>query len=222
MPADLSRYLLPITERVKQIFDLKADPAAIAEELCHDPAMIELLETHPGVRLPGCWEGFESTVNAIVRRAYGDRSKKLLTDLVEGFGTAYTDSGHPGLTRLFPTPEQLVTAPLEEVGIPAHMTDSIRGLAGLVARGALSFNGGVDFRQLSDHLSTLPGVDEHVVQYVALRTLGQPDLDLSGNSLIFACAGDAVSSTVPDDSAWQSYAGMTRWAATRSRSLVTA
>ncbi len=222
VPADFSRFLLPITERVKQIFDLKADPAAIAEDLSRNHAMIELLEKHPGVRLPGCWEGFDATVNAIVRRAYGDRSKKLLTDLVEGFGTAYTDSGHPGLTRLFPTPEQLVTAPLEEVGIPAHMSDSIRGLAGLVARGAISFDGGVDFREFADQLRKLPGVDDHVVPYVALRTLGQPDLDLSCNSLIFACVGDAMSSPVPDDSAWQSYAGMTRWAATRSRSFVTA
>ena len=188
VPIELSRYLLPITERIKQMFDLKADPALIAEELYHEPATIEIVETHPGVRLPGCWDGFEATLSALLRRSIGDNAKEILTALVERAGDPYAESGNPALTRLFPTAEQLRAAPLDEIGIPAPLAESIRMLSDRVMDGTIDFGAGVERQQLEEQLRTIPGVDEDVIQYVVLRSLGEPDLDLSGNPLLFGCS----------------------------------
>ncbi len=218
VPTELSRYLLPITERIKQMFDLKADPSLITEELHAEPGTIELIETHPGVRLPGCWDGFETTVGALLRRALGDYAKETLTALVERAGDPYADSGNPALTRLFPTEEQLRAAPLEEIGIPAPLAESIRVLSERVMKGAVDFGAGVERQQLEEQLQAIPGIDEDVTQYVVLRSLGEPDLDLSGNPLLFGCSGKRLPGSL--DCPWQSYAGMYRWAASRTKSPV--
>jgi len=222
VPTKLSRYLLPITERVKQIFDLKADPAATAAELSADPAMRELVESHPGVRLPGSWDGFEATVGAIVRRSAADRSREQLAALVERFGLPCDDTGHPGLSRLFPTPEQLRTAPMEEAGMPEGTAESIRALAKAVVRGDVCFDGAVDVEQLVEQLGSIPGVDEHVIQFVALRVLSQPDLELCGNPLLFGTSADKLTPLVSASGAGTSYAGMCRWAESRGHALITA
>lgn len=41
--------------RVRRVFDLSADPAAIARDLSVDPALAPLIQARPGLRLPGLW-----------------------------------------------------------------------------------------------------------------------------------------------------------------------
>ena len=60
------RSLLFIVERVRRMFDLGADPAAIADHLGADPLLREPLRRHPGIRTPGAWDGFELSVRAIL------------------------------------------------------------------------------------------------------------------------------------------------------------
>jgi AlkA-like protein len=48
--------LLRIVTRVRRVFDLDADPAAIATHLGSDPRLKPLLRRWPGLRVPGDWE----------------------------------------------------------------------------------------------------------------------------------------------------------------------
>jgi AraC family transcriptional regulator of adaptative response / DNA-3-methyladenine glycosylase II len=48
------------------MFDLDANPAAIAAGLGSDPVLAPLLRACPGIRAPGCSSLFEATVRAIV------------------------------------------------------------------------------------------------------------------------------------------------------------
>lgn len=50
-----------VLARVRRVFDLSADPEAIARDLSTDPALRPLLAVRPGLRLPGDWidEGAE-------------------------------------------------------------------------------------------------------------------------------------------------------------------
>ena len=41
--------------RVRRVFDLSADPEAIARDLSADPALAPLVEARPGLRLAGDW-----------------------------------------------------------------------------------------------------------------------------------------------------------------------
>lgn len=44
-----------VLARVRRVFDLSADPDAIARDLSADPALKPLVEARPGLRLPGQW-----------------------------------------------------------------------------------------------------------------------------------------------------------------------
>src|SRR5262249_2564162 len=58
--------LFRIVERVRKIFDLGADPAEVAGHLKRDPRLKPVVRAHPGLRVPGCWDGFEMAVRAIL------------------------------------------------------------------------------------------------------------------------------------------------------------
>ncbi len=45
-----------IVERLRQLFDLTAPIAAIAEQLQHDALLQPLVTRHPGLRVPGAWQ----------------------------------------------------------------------------------------------------------------------------------------------------------------------
>ncbi len=81
VPSNLSRFLLPIAERVKLLFDLKADPVAIDECLMRDAALAPIVQSRPGVRLPGCWDGFEIAVRALVEALEPGRGRELIADV---------------------------------------------------------------------------------------------------------------------------------------------
>jgi AraC family transcriptional regulator of adaptative response / DNA-3-methyladenine glycosylase II len=49
------KVLPGVLARVRRIFDLSADPDAIARDLSADPALKPLVEARPGLRLPGTW-----------------------------------------------------------------------------------------------------------------------------------------------------------------------
>jgi AraC family transcriptional regulator of adaptative response / DNA-3-methyladenine glycosylase II len=49
------RALPGVLARVRRVFDLSADPEAIARDLSADPALKSLVAVRPGLRLPGDW-----------------------------------------------------------------------------------------------------------------------------------------------------------------------
>ena len=53
--ADDLRALPRLLARVRRVFDLSADPAAIATDLSADPLLAPLVAAWPGLRLPGDW-----------------------------------------------------------------------------------------------------------------------------------------------------------------------
>src|SRR5439155_17485661 len=59
------RALLPVATRVNRMFDLDADPAAIASHLRRDPALARVVP-RTGVRMPGAWDPFEASVRALL------------------------------------------------------------------------------------------------------------------------------------------------------------
>ena len=48
------------------MFDLDADPQAIADVLSAHPRLRPLLRRQPGLRLPCGWDGFEIAVRAVI------------------------------------------------------------------------------------------------------------------------------------------------------------
>jgi AraC family transcriptional regulator of adaptative response / DNA-3-methyladenine glycosylase II len=81
-----------IIARIRRMFDLSADPGAIAAVLSADPALAPLVAARPGLRLPGGWNGFEIAVRAILGQQITVKgAMQLATRIVHALGDPIED-----------------------------------------------------------------------------------------------------------------------------------
>jgi AraC family transcriptional regulator, regulatory protein of adaptative response / DNA-3-methyladenine glycosylase II len=215
------RALLVIVERVKRVFDLGADPSVIAGQLGSDLLLGAALRQHPGIRTPGAWDGFELAVRAIIGQQISVRGATTIAGRIASmFGSPVAapdveGPGSPVLTHLFPTPAQLLDAPIEQAGVIAARAGAIRALAARVANGTIRFDAVGDHPAAVAALKSIPGIGEWTAQYVAMRALGEPDAFPSGDVVLQRMAG-GISARELDRRAdawrpWRSYAVMLLW-----------
>lgn len=101
--------LFHIVERVRAMFDLNADWPAIVENLKHDPVLAARIDCGPGLRVPGCWNGFELAVRAILGQQVSVKGATTLAGrMAAAFGQPFAAGG--GLTHLFPSAAVLAGA----------------------------------------------------------------------------------------------------------------
>ncbi|MGA9390269.1 MAG: AlkA N-terminal domain-containing protein [Candidatus Sulfotelmatobacter sp.] len=168
------RSLFYITERIRAMFDLNADWAAIVQSLRTDPTLAARIDADAGLRVPGCWNGFELAVRAILGQQVSVKGATTLAGrLVKNLGEPF--HGLPGLTHLFPTPQTLVDADFSGVGITGPRAATIRALARAVCEGRINFESVADSADFLDRLCDIPGIGNWTAQYVAMRALGEPD-----------------------------------------------
>lgn len=173
---DAPAPLIGVTERLRRIFDLGADPAEIARHLRRDRRLASRLERLPGVRVPGTWDGFELAVRAILGQQVSVPGATTLAGrLVEAYGEALPDTGDAGLRWLFPTPEALAEADPVRLGIPRTRASAIAALSRAVAKGELCLDGSEDLDASLARLQALPGIGPWTAQLIAMRALGEPD-----------------------------------------------
>jgi AraC family transcriptional regulator, regulatory protein of adaptative response / DNA-3-methyladenine glycosylase II len=168
-----SSDLLPLASAARRMFDLAADPARITAVLQRDPRLKVLVARYPGLRIPGAWGAFETAVRAIVtQRVTPAAARSRLVRLVACAGERLP-SERPGITRLFPTPERIAEAKLEQIGIPDVQAEVLRRLAMAVRDGSIPLDEPSGEALVA--LSQLPGVGPWVAGHVALFGLGDPD-----------------------------------------------
>jgi AraC family transcriptional regulator of adaptative response / DNA-3-methyladenine glycosylase II len=112
------RDLTTAVQRVRRLFDLDADPYAVAERLGDDPAFGPLIAACPGLRSPGAADPYELGVRAVLgQQVTVAAARTLVGTLVAAYGKPLP-ARHGGLTHLFPDPGSLAGAPLAELGMP--------------------------------------------------------------------------------------------------------
>jgi 3-methyladenine DNA glycosylase/8-oxoguanine DNA glycosylase len=174
------RSLFFIVERIRAMFDLNADWGAIVRGLKTDPALVERVEADPGLRVPGCWNGFELATRAILGQQITVKGATALAGrIVKAFGQPISPARN--LTHLFPSPEVLADAKLTSVGVTGARAETIRALARAVCDGQISFTGIVETEAFLTRLCEIPGIGKWTAQYVAMRALGEPDAFPSGD-----------------------------------------
>ena len=209
------RALLTIVERVRRMFDLGADPAVIAGQLSGDILLRRAAASHPGIRTPGAWDPFEITVRAILGQQISVKAATTMAGrIAERWGSQLEASP---LNRLFPTPDQLADAPLEEIGIIASRASTLRSLARAVRDGSVVFDG----ISTLESLRAIPGIGDWTAQYVAMRALNEPDAFPSGDLVLRKMAGDCSARDLERRSEawrpWRAYAVMLLWQAAKDR-----
>jgi AraC family transcriptional regulator of adaptative response / DNA-3-methyladenine glycosylase II len=223
----LSRYVLPIAERVRSAFDLAADSRIIEAQLSKDPLLREIVEQHPGTRVPGAWNPFEVAVRAILGQQVSVKGATTLSGrLVEAYGV---DSGSEdaGCRWLFPSAARLSRARLDRVGLTNARARALRALASAVNRGGLRFDGAGELDATIESLTSLPGIGPWTAHYIAMRSCGEPDAFPSGD-LALRKVAKQLDPEIDDESKlleratcwrpWRAYAAMFIWRyhATRS------
>ena len=210
------RWLFLIVERVRRMFDLSAAPREISAHLASDPLLVSLINAKPGLRVPGCWDGFELAVRAILGQQVSVVGANTLAGrLVKTFGTA-TSEGSP-LPYLFPTPIDLAESDLTCIGLTRKRAETIRSLARAIRDGEFCFSLVADPDELRSQLRKIPGVGAWTAEYIAMRAIGDPDAFPVGDLALLRGSSMQSERELADRAEswrpWRAYAAMYLWQA---------
>ena len=177
-------------QRVRRVFDLDADPAAIHAVLRRDRTLAPILKRRPGVRVPGAWDPFELAVRAIVGQQVSVAGARTILGRIAAAHTL--------------TPERLAEVTVE--GMPRKRAGTIRTLAREVVSGAIVLG--------RDDLTRLPGIGPWTASYIAMR-LGDADAFPAGDLVLRRNAGNLTErELLKRAEAWRpyrAYAAMLLW-----------
>ena len=208
--------LFALVSTARRVFDLAADPEAIARGLRADPLLGRLARRRPGLRIPGAWDPFECAVRAVLGQQVSVAAARTMAGRLVARAGHALDPGHDGLTHLFPAAAAVAAADLGGLGLTGARERALRGLARAVADGRVDFDAPAG--DVTAALAELPGLGPWTAQYVALRALGDPDAFPHGDLVLRRAAGNGAALSARALAAraeawrpWRAYAVLHLW-----------
>lgn len=183
----------------RALFDVDADPEAIAQVLGRDKLLGPLLRKRPGIRVPGAWDPFELAVRAIVGQQVSVAgARTILGRIAAAHGFA---------------PEVLAEVVLG--GMPRKRAETIRTLARAVVLKEVMLERGPSLDESIRALCALPGIGPWTAHYIAMRALREPDAFPAGDLVLRRAAGNLTErELLRRAEAWRpfrAYAAMLLW-----------
>jgi AraC family transcriptional regulator of adaptative response / DNA-3-methyladenine glycosylase II len=204
VPSESLESLGDMLTRVRRIFDLDADPAAVQAVLKEDALLAERIDLDPGLRVPGAWDGFEIAVRAILGQQVSvARARVLATKLCEQYGGGD-----------FPAPVALADADVSAIGMPGKRGEAVRALACAVLDGSLTLDESVDPEALEDTLTGLPGIGPWTAGYIGMRVARNPDAFVDSDWVVLKVLDQTAAGARRRAEAWRpwrAYAVMVLW-----------
>ncbi|GAA0688303.1 AlkA N-terminal domain-containing protein [Streptomyces malaysiensis subsp. malaysiensis] len=213
------RDLTSAAQRMRRLFDLDADPQAVAERLRADPALAPLIAACPGLRAPGTADPHELAVRAVLGEEVPVAAERSLgSALVAAYGKPLQVSSG-GLTHLFPTAEELAEASLSELDMPDSRRAVLRSLCAALTGGTVVLDAGADRDEAEKALLGLGGISPWTAGFIRMRALGDPDVLLGNDDAVVAAAREAGARPVGLHAwrPWCTYAMHHLWNATTVR-----
>lgn len=172
----LAHSLLPqlggFRHRLGHLLDLAHNPMETAA------ALRDVANWHCGLRIPGCIDGFEAGVRAIVgQQITVTTAIKLLHRFVDRFGIEIA-TPFPDLSRAFPPADIIAGLSVEqiaELGIIRQRANAIIELATQSRDDPTLLQPGMDTENQIRRLLAIPGIGDWTAQYIALRALSHTD-----------------------------------------------
>lgn len=214
-----SSALGAIAARVKRMFDVDADPRALATVFRRSALLKPMIRRWPGQRLPGAWDGFELAVRAVLGQQVSVAAARTLASRVAStWGRPFDAGAAAGVGVLFPDPQALAEAPLETCGITRARAATIRGLAQALLDGRIAFRAEQPLDAFERDLVALPGIGAWTAHYIAMRALAQPDAFPAADLILRRAAGQGRTLSTRELEAlaaewrpWRAYAVMLLW-----------
>lgn len=180
----LSEGLEPVLSqalsRVRRLFDLYCDPERVG-------AVLKRMDDYrpglwmEGIRLPGCFEPFETAARAILGQQVTVKTASAIAGRVaEAFGSR-VETGREGLTRAFPEAEDILALGegaqdrMGALGVTGARSRCMYTLAGALAGGDITLDERADPEEEISRLLAIKGIGNWTAQYIAMRVLHWPD-----------------------------------------------
>lgn len=191
-----------VKRRVEHLFRPALKTQAIDACLAQDETLSKAVALAPGMRLPGCWSGFELAVRVIIgQQVTIAAARTLLARVVERC------SG--GLA-----PQQLMAANLSKLGMPQARVDTLLRVAALAE--STDFDG-TNWPQLRPQLAALKGVGPWTLGYLDMRLGLQNDIfPATDVGLQLACSernAKRLAAYAERWAPWRSFAALRLWQA---------
>lgn len=216
----LTMHLPRVLTTLRYVFDLHSLPQEIAATL--EKAASPLgLQTLPDIRLPGCFDGWEMAVRAILgQQITVAGARTLLGRVTAAFGQRLA-TPWPALDRCFPASADLLALPgklenhLGPLGITSTRSRCIAAVAREIDAGRLRLTRGEDPTALRQALLAIPGIGQWTADYLLMRVLSWPDIFLESDAGVkkaLRTAGLTVDNPVLEGCRpWRSYLTLLLW-----------
>jgi AraC family transcriptional regulator of adaptative response / DNA-3-methyladenine glycosylase II len=214
----LVNSLPALRARIRNLFDLDAQPQLIEAQLSRDSRLSQIVKRQSGLRLPGAFDGFEMAVRAVLGQQISVRAARTLAGrMTESFGDPI-ETPNPNLTRLPVNAKRLAqaaAADLTGLGLTRSRAECLLALARAVAAGDLELEPGVDVESTIERLKQLPGIGDWTAQYIAMRALRWPDAfpysDLGLRKALGETSSKRILEIAESWRPWRAYALMHLW-----------
>ncbi|MFB2814585.1 DNA-3-methyladenine glycosylase 2 family protein [Shewanella xiamenensis] len=164
--------LQKLITQVRRILDLDADMQLIEHKL---QRLTDLkLIPKSGLRIPGAGSLFEAGCRAVLGQQVSVvQATKLLNLLVEAYGERFSLNGQE--YRLFPTPQVLRHACLDELKMPGARKLALNALAAFICEHP---------EATADEWIRVKGIGPWTIAYAKLRGLGDPNIFLHTDLIV--------------------------------------
>lgn len=228
--SQLAPILMILLDKIRQQFDLDANPTVIESHLKLNPLLAPQCSATPGLRVPGAFDSFELAIRAILGQQISVAAATTIAGrLAQGFGTPISDgfipdSARQDITHYFPRAAQLAqnkVTELTQFGLTTARAETVLAFAKFAADGGLDLAPGIGLQQAVEQLKTVRGIGDWTAHYIALRALRFPDAFPSGDlglqkALAKQLGQEKVSATqlqleAEKWSPWRGYAALLLW-----------
>ena len=205
-----------VAARVRRMFDIDCDPAAVAGGLAAlEEAVPGALRV--GTRLPGCFDPFETACRAVLGQQISvAAANRLAARIVERCG-APVQIDVKGLTHVWPSPAEVLALDniedvFGELGVIKTRSRVIAEIARMFESGELEFGYGTVVEEQMERLLGIKGIGPWTANYIAMRAMSHPDAFLETDA--------GVKHALPDLTPKQRLELAERWRPWRSYAVV--
>ncbi|MGI1679215.1 MAG: helix-turn-helix domain-containing protein [Cellvibrionaceae bacterium] len=178
---ELSHNLLPhlvsLQIKLRELFDLDANPTVIEKHLGRDKKLKKIINENSGIRIAGTLDGFELALRAVLGQQI---SVKAATTVFGRFVDKFGDDVETpvaGLDKTSPNPAAIAKASIEDIiglGLTQRRAATVKALAVATVDSTIPW-GSSDHEFILKRLLDVSGIGPWTAQYVAMRALREPN-----------------------------------------------